>query len=131
MKKKYWYFNIFTLSFTLLFILFSICSCEKQNIDFGSNFIDNSITNLILVDTSTAEISTVYVDSFVSSNTNTILAGKYKDNQFGIVASQSFVQIGIPASTYDIPNGSVFDSLEVILKMNKSYYGDTLSPYKI
>jgi hypothetical protein len=74
----------------------------------------------------------VYVDSFVTSSTHAILAGKYKDEKFGSVASQSFVQLGLPANTtYDIPNGSVFDSLEVILKLDKSFYGDTLVPYKL
>lgn len=131
MSKIYPYLNICFISFSLLFIMFSNASCEKQNIDFNSNFIDNTITNLVLVDSSTVEISTVYVDSFVSSNTNTILAGKYKDEQFGTVSSQSFLQLGVPSATYDIPNGSTFDSLEVILKLNKTFYGDTLSAYNI
>ena len=113
----------------LLFMLFLSASCEKQSLDFNSSFIDNTITNLVLVDSSTVEIATVYVDSFVSSNTNTILAGKYKDEQFGTVSSQSFLQMGLPSATYDIPNGAVFDSLEVILKLNKTFYGDTLSAY--
>lgn len=131
MSKRYLYFKISFLSLSLFFIVFFNVSCEKQNIDFNSNFIDNTITNLVLVDSSTVEVSTVYVDSFVSSNTNTILAGRYKDIQFGTTSSQSFLQLGIPSATYDIPNGSVFDSLEVILKLNKTYYGDTLSPYTI
>ncbi len=121
------------LIFSAIFFLFSfLFSCEKQNIDFGSSFIDNTITNLVLVDTSTVEVSTVYVDSFVSSNANAILAGKYRDEQFGKISSQSFLQLGLPSSTaYDIPNGSYFDSLEIILRPNKTYYGDTLSPYNI
>ena len=132
MKKRSRYFKVLCLGLPFLFVLFAITSCEKQYINFGSGFIDNSITNLILVDTSTVEISTIYVDSFVTANTNTILAGKFKDENFGTVNAQSFLQVGLPLSTnYDVPNGSVFDSLEVILKLNKSYYGDTTSPYTI
>lgn len=132
MKKRRRDFRVFILGFTFLFALFAISSCQKQYINFGSGFIDNSITNLVLVDTSTVEISTVYVDSFVTANTNTILAGHYKDVNFGSINAQSFLQVGLPASTtYDMPNGSVFDSLEIILKLNKTYYGDTTVPYSI
>ncbi|MDN3657989.1 DUF4270 family protein [Ferruginibacter paludis] len=132
MKQRPRYFTIFLLPACLLFTGFIISSCEKQDITFGSGFIDNTITNLVLVDTVTVNVSTVYVDSFVTSGTKAILAGKYKDEKFGTIASQSFVQLGLPSNTtYDIPNGSVFDSLEVILKLNKSFYGDTLVPYHL
>ena len=131
MKKNYRYHSITWLCFSLLSVGVFITSCEKKDISFGSSFIENNITNLVLVDSSTVEVSTVYVDSFVSSNTNTILAGKYKDERFGTIASQSFIQLGMPSGSYDIPNGSVFDSLEIILKLDKTYYGDTLSPYYI
>ncbi|MEO6356748.1 MAG: DUF4270 family protein [Ferruginibacter sp.] len=132
MKQRPRYVTIFLLPACLLFTAFFISSCEKQDITFGSGFIDNTITNLVLVDTVTVDVATVYVDSFVTSSTHAILAGKYKDEKFGTIASQSFVQLGLPANTtYDIPNGSVFDSLEIILKLDKSFYGDTLVPYKL
>ncbi len=131
MSKRYLYLKNLFSPLSLLFTVFLNASCEKQSLDFNSSFIDNTITNLVLVDSSTVEITTVYVDSFVSSNTNTILAGKYKDEQFGTVSSQSFLQLGLPSASYDIPNGAVFDSLEVILKLNKTFYGDTLSAYNI
>ena len=131
-KKRPSFLKVLIFSFSLLFFLAAISSCEKQYINFGSGFIDNSVTNLIMLDSSTVEVSTVYVDSFATSNTHTIFAGKFKDQQFGAINAQSFLQLGLPASTtYDIPNGSTFDSLEVILKLNKVFYGDTLSPYKI
>lgn len=131
MIKKKRYIKILFLSSLLTIVFFSINSCEKQSIDFGSGFIDNTITNLVLVDTSTVEISTIQVDSAISSNTNTILTGKYKDEQFGKITAQSFVQLGIPTATYTIPDGSVFDSVEVVLKLNKTFYGDTLSSYNV
>jgi hypothetical protein len=132
MKQRPRYVTIFLLPACLLFTAFFISSCEKQDITFGSGFIDNTITNLVLVDTVTVDVATVYVDSFVTSSTHAILAGKYQDEKFGTIASQSFVQLGLPANTtYDIPNGSVFDSLEIILKLDKSFYGDTLVPYKL
>ena len=131
MIKKYRHLKILILSSLLSLVFFSINSCEKQSIDFGTGFIDNTITNLVMVDTSTVDISTIQVDSSISSNTNTILSGNYNDEQFGKIKAQSFLQLGIPAATYDIPDGSVFDSIEVVLKLNKTFYGDTLSPYTV
>ncbi len=105
-------------------------SCEKEYIDFGSGFIDNSTTNMVYIDTSTVELSTLYVDSVTTSGSGSILAGNYNDPQFGAITSKSFVEMGIPTS-YDIPYGCVFDSAELILKLNKTFYGDTLTPYNI
>jgi hypothetical protein len=105
-------------------------SCSKVSVDLGTDFVDNSTTNLVLVDSTTLEISTVYVDSFSTSAGGSILAGSYTDPQFGKIKSNSFVQLGAPAA-HTIPNGAVFDSLEVILKLNKTFYGDTLSSYNI
>ena len=107
-------------------ILFS--SCEKAYIDFGGNFIDNSTSNIVLIDSATVDVSTLYVDSFVSSNYGTIIAGKYTDPLFGTIESRSFVQLGLPSATYSIPNGSVYDSLQLILKLNKNWYGDSSVP---
>lgn len=115
-------------------LIVSLCwvliSCSKVSIDLGSDFVDNSTTNLVMVDTSTLEISTVYVDSFITSASGAILAGSYTDPQFGKIASNSFIQLGAP-SGFSIPNGALFDSLEVILPLNKTFYGDTLTPYNI
>ncbi|MEP7143281.1 MAG: DUF4270 family protein [Ferruginibacter sp.] len=105
-------------------------SCKKVEVDLGTDFVDNSTTNLVLVDSATVEISTIYVDSFVTSGTGAMLVGRYKDPEFGNIASRSFIQLGAPTAT-TIPNGAIFDSLEVILTLNKTYYGDTLAPYTI
>lgn len=131
MKQRFCFYSLFILPVTLIFLLIFVSSCEKQDITFGSGFIDNTITNLVLVDTATVNVETVYVDSFVTSSSHAILAGKYKDEKFGTIASQSFVQLDKPSGTIDIPVGSVFDSVELILKLNKTFYGDTLTPYNI
>ncbi|MEO5890750.1 MAG: DUF4270 family protein [Ferruginibacter sp.] len=109
---------------------FLLNSCKKVDVDLGTDFVDNSTTNLVLVDSTTVEISTIYVDSFVTSGTGSVLVGKYKDPAFGNIGSTSFVQLGVPTG-FTIPNGAIFDSLELILSLNKTFYGDTLSPYTI
>lgn len=118
--------------YTMLLLAVSLFfgSCSKVNVDLAGDFVDNSTTNLVLVDSATLEISTVYVDSFITSAGGSILVGGYKDAAFGNVNCNSFLQLGAPES-FSIPNGAVFDSLELILKLNKTFYGDTTAPYTI
>ncbi|MEO6837323.1 MAG: DUF4270 family protein [Ginsengibacter sp.] len=119
---------------TLLLFTISVCinSCQKETIDFNTPFVDNGTTNLVLVDSSTLEMSTIYVDSFPTSGSGVIFAGNYNDPQFGKINAESYMQVGLPSgSPITFPNGSVFDSVEVILKLNKTYYGDTTQPYTV
>lgn len=107
-----------------------LASCEKEYISFGSDFVDNNTTNIVYLDSATVALSTVYVDSFISSNTGSILAGRYADPQFGTTTSTSFVQLGAPG-TNSIPSGATFDSVQLILRLNRNFYGDTLVPFNI
>jgi len=110
--------------------LFITVSCDKAYVDFGSNFVDNSATKLVYLDSSSVEISTMYVDSFATTANGTLLCGATDDPQFGKISASSYFSIGLPSST-TIPNGSVYDSLELILPLNGYSYGDTLSPFHI
>lgn len=127
-RRNYAYFIQATL--LILTISTGIVSCEKETIDFNSPFVDNNTTNIILVDSSTLELSTIYIDSFPTSGSGTLFAGQYTDPQFGKISAESYLQIGLPAGV-TIPEGSVFDSVEVILKLKKTYYGDTSVPYTV
>lgn len=116
----------------LLFFTISlgITSCQKETIDFSNPFVDNGTTNVVLVDSSTIEMSTVYVDSFATSGSGVLFAGNYTDPQFGKINAESYLQVGLPGAV-TFPNGSQFDSIEVILKLNKKYSGDTTQPYTV
>ena len=127
-------FACFIPAILLLFIIsVGINACQKETIDFNTPFVDNGTTNVILVDTSTLEMSTVYLDSFPAAGSGVVFAGNYRDPQFGKVNAESYMQVGLPSSitTTPFPVGSVFDSIEVILRYNKTYYGDTTQPYTV
>ena len=124
-------FACFIPAILLLFIISTgIISCQKETINFTTPFVDNGTTNIVLVDSSTLELSTIYVDSFPTSGSGVIFAGNYADPQFGKISAESYMQVGLPPAV-TFPNGSVFDSVEVILKLNKTYYGDTTRPYTV
>ena len=131
MKRKNIFPSVISVCLLLLILGAGISSCQKEYITLGQNFVDNNTTQLNLVDSSTVQLSTVYIDSFVTSGNGIVFAGHNNDPVFGKINAESYVRLGIP-STVTIPNGSVFDSIEVILKTNKkNYYGDTTIPYSI
>jgi hypothetical protein len=122
--KKYYY----ALPVLLLFI--GMASCKKADITFGNELLDNGHTQIIKTDTVTAQLSTIYIDSFVTNNKSVGLTGIYKDPWFGVVQAKSFVEIA-PPSFSDTFSNSTFDSLELVLYLNKTFYGDTTKPVTI
>lgn len=123
MKKK----GINYYKYYLLFLILSavvLVSCDKTKIQFGQDYVDNSYSNIILVDTLTAQLSTVYSDSVSTTASGSLLAGNYNDNVFGKLSAKSFFEIVPPAVT-DLATNAAFDSLELIIRPDKSYYGDT------
>ncbi|HEY0297947.1 MAG TPA: DUF4270 family protein [Arachidicoccus sp.] len=112
----------------------SFISCEKKAIQFGSQFVDNPYTQIIEEDTITPIVSTVYIDSFATSNTGVGIIGHTIDPKFGTLTSSTFLQLGAPPFTagstqYD---NSDYDSITLVVKLNKgSWYGDTTKPIKL
>jgi hypothetical protein len=98
----------------LLSLIIGSIACKKVDIQFGNDFVDNSNTQIIKVDTFSAELSTVFVDSFATSSLGTTLVGGYKDPIFGTIATQTFFEV-TPPSYEDIYDNVLFDSLTLIL----------------
>ncbi|KAF2336061.1 DUF4270 family protein [Flavobacterium nitrogenifigens] len=117
----------------LLFVLtlFS-CGTDTDTGEFtvGSDYLALS-NKVILIDTVTVNMSTINFDSLATSSRGRILIGNYDDPIFGKVKSDSYFQLS--TSNYALSSvGSdtesvnyVFDSISMILKYDKYYYGDT------
>lgn len=121
----------------ILFLLFFITlftSCQTDNLEgeyvVGSDYL--SVNNkVILIDTLTVEMSTINFDSLVTSSQSRVLVGNYTDPILGKVKSESYMEL-IPDSYYigtsssdTETNNYVFDSIAVILRYDRYYYGDT------
>jgi hypothetical protein len=106
-------------------VIIFLAACQKPSITFGTSFISNNNTNVVVIDTSTVLLSTVLVDSFPTAATGSMLLGSYHDNYFGNITARSFLEMGTPAGTSAIDNMTGFDSIELIMRLNKSFYGDT------
>src|SRR6185312_3812775 len=118
---------------TFLFLILAgvfFTSCQKTKIQFGEAYVDNSYSNIILVDTLTPQLSTIYSDSVSTSGSGKILVGSYTDDRFGKITAKSFFEVSPPAIS-ELATNATFDSLELIIRPDKSYYGDTTFPSKI
>ena len=119
--------------FIILFIsLFTACQTDNAEGEFvvGSDYL--SISNkVLLIDTLTVNVSTINIDSLVTSNQSRILIGNYTDPILGKVTSESYLKLTpenyyIESSNSDIQTVKyVFDSIAMILKYDRYYYGDT------
>ncbi|MBU3742942.1 MAG: DUF4270 domain-containing protein [Sediminibacterium sp.] len=113
--------------FLWLLISVSLFSCKKVDIRFGDQFLDNGYTQIIKVDTFNAELSTVHVDSFVTSARGVSLLGGYQDPYFGKITAQCFSEM-IPPIFVDEFFGTTFDSICLLMVPNRTFYGDSTIP---
>jgi hypothetical protein len=109
--------------------LFFLVSCQKQpNLTFGPTYVsDNGSANIVVVDTSTAIMSTVYTDSTATAGTGFLMVGNLNDPYFGKISTRAFLQVAPPASQPTLTIFDTYDSIGLILlfKKNNPYYGDT------
>ncbi len=120
--------TVFFISSALV-LLFFVTGCQKTDINFGSQFLDNNYTQLVRIDTVAAQMSTRYYDSIQTSGTGKGIAGIYNDPIFGMVTASTYLKLTPPAYSIDTDyTRSTFDSLVIIIKPDGHYYGDTLTP---
>ncbi|RYZ54395.1 MAG: DUF4270 family protein [Sphingobacteriales bacterium] len=108
----------------ILCCLLVLFSCTRKEIEFGT-IPENAYTNLAYIDTVSVQLSTVLNDSFATNGDTAFLFGRYKDPYLGAISTRPFLQMTVPVNLPDIPASAVFDSLSLIIKPNKYYYGDT------
>ena len=107
-----------SVSIIFIFSLF-FNACQKNPAEFtlGEEFIESQ-TELALIDTFSVSLSTVILDTVVTSGTGNLLIGNYRDEVFGKITSHGYFQIGIP-SAMSVENDDVYDSLKLIIKYNQ------------
>ena len=113
-----------------LLLLAAACSSTPGNIGVGLPSADAN-TGAYLVDTLTIRASTVLRDSIVTSGSNLLLVGRYRDPQLGVITARSYVTMGL-GGTFTPDQSQVYDSLVLVLKPlavsstnPNARYGDT------
>lgn len=99
-------------------------ACTRKEIEFGT-VPENNYSHLVYIDSVGIQQSTVLTDSFETGGATTLLMGRYKDPFLGIITAKSFFQMDKPSTFQNIPTGTIYDSLVLIIKPNDYYYGDT------
>ncbi|MCJ8164495.1 DUF4270 domain-containing protein [Pontibacter sp. E15-1] len=99
-----------------------LASCDDPG-DVGLEVLDEDIS-AYYTDTVTVDVSTVLLDSVVTSGTGALLVGQYTDAIVGITAASAYVQVGLGES-WTLPQDALFDSLRLVLPYSGYSYGDT------
>jgi Domain of unknown function (DUF4270) len=107
-----------------------IVSCQKADIKFGQEFIENSSTDIIRLDTFSVDVSTVFNDSFPTSAQGQVFCGGYTDNLLGRITTKSFFEIAPPLYQDKYANCTL-DSVVFICNNNNIFYGDSTVPVTI
>src|ERR1700749_3976459 len=103
--------------------LFILSGCQKQpDLLFGSTYTDdNTGANIVVVDTATINMSTVYVDSTATSATGFLQVGSYNDAGPEKFPPRPYLQVPPPASLPALdPRIDTYDSIGMILFFKKS-----------
>ena len=116
------------LLYVLMLLVFS--SCYRETIQFEGDPPD-SYTQVVRIDTVTPQFSTVLIDSFPTGGASAFLVGGYTDPYFGKITTRAFLQINKPEGEITLAENAVYDSLVLIIKLNKYYYGDSTQPVTI
>ncbi|MCO5240200.1 MAG: DUF4270 domain-containing protein [Chitinophagaceae bacterium] len=106
-----------------LFCVYAM-GCKKADIQFGEQFVDAGITNIVMVDTITPALFSVFRDSVPTSQSGTIITGSYNDPVFGKIAASSFFVLASPGIP-DMHISAAYDSLVLQMRSDSSFYGDT------
>lgn len=109
----------------ILFLLSAFCiSCSNANkFSLGSDFVESQ-TNMVLTDTFRVDLSTVLLDSLLTSATGVALVGNYKDNEFGKITCTNYFEVGLPSYS-EISEKAIYDSCTFFLSYSGYSYGDT------
>lgn len=113
-------------------LLFVLGSCQKGDLNLGSEVIPDANLSVMMVDTFTVKLSTVAVtDTAITSADSVIYTGRWKDVNTGVQEFTAFASPGFPSNNLNTRASSiVLDSTVLILPLSYSY-GDSVQTFKL
>lgn len=124
--KKMYKYLLLCISMLLLYS----CEDESNTYEVGSSWM-SAQSKMVMIDTLTMNMSTVMMDSVVTSGRGVMMIGNIKDQTFGQVTSSSLFELTPESYALTSPTTAVFDSIVLYLTNTNFYYGDTLKNYKL
>lgn len=107
--------------------------CTNTNFEIGDDLFDSNI-RCVLLDTCTATLTTVHIDSVATMAKSRVLAGAVDIPDRGRVQSSSYIEFSVPSYTEErsnMKNELVLDSITLILEYDDYMIGDTLSEFTL
>jgi hypothetical protein len=111
-----------------IFLLAVSCNSDQDILPLNKELIKPS-SRLVMVDTLSINVSTVVMDSIVTSGEELLLAGTYNDPRLGKITSKSYFQVGFPRTTPK--KDDIYDSISLIITYDGYSHGDTLQLQKL
>lgn len=121
-------FTGISLIIPLIFVtgIILIGSCTKMSeFTIGKDFFESQ-TRVEVIDTFRVDMSTIIIDSLITSATGKAYVGNYKDDVFGAVKCESYFDLKYESFS-EIEEKAIFDSAVFILPYSGDSYGDTAS----
>ena len=109
--------------------IFYTCDNDGDSFDVGNVFLDNKAV-IGYVDSFTLKLSTIRLDSFVTTGNSDIFLGYFKDDEIGNVQTEVYVPINFAMKT-NVADDAVYDRMLVCFKPNGKWVGDTVSPREV
>ncbi|RDV11796.1 DUF4270 family protein [Pontibacter diazotrophicus] len=129
MKRKL--LTAYNRSFTFCLLLSAsilLTSCEDAN-EVGLGLVEDNLS-AYFTDTVTVDVSTVWLDSVVTSGTGALLVGQYTDALVGETTADAYFQVGL-GEAWSLDDAAVFDSIRLILPYSAYSYGDTAQTFTL
>jgi len=120
--------NIVIIIGLLVFIV-AISSCDKVNVTLDDT--SGTDPNITYFENYKTEIATYKPDSFATSYHEVFSVGSHVDPVFGKVTANSYAQVELPLSNKVLDQSVTFDSLELVLRSNGQFYGDSSLPISL
>jgi hypothetical protein len=111
--------------FFCFMLLLATNSCNNEPSGIGSDFFQSGSLYIDSFDTLTLRVSTVALDSMITSNPARLLAGRHIDEELGIITAMPFFQI-TPGDVPTLTNAS-YSRATLLLRYDDYSYYDTLS----
>jgi hypothetical protein len=131
-SKKFFmkFINAVIISSLLLCCADIFYSCEKTNVRLEDNAASND-PDITYLEDNVINMSTVKMDSFITSGKEIFMVGTQADPVFGKMSANSYAEIVLPASNNIYGTDFIFDSICLQLLPTGNYSGDTTLPFKI
>lgn len=120
-----------------LLIFIAVSACEDPS-TIGEDFIIKEPINLYYLDTVSVELSTVQIDSIVTSGTGDLICGYHEDERLGNIKATGFFQVGLDSINSSAYPGTLAYYESIVLRLqydDYSYYDTTeevsLSVYQL